>query len=186
MGQNIARLVADRLDLDGVDRMLDVGGGYGHYARALCRVRPSLLADVLDRPEVVELARVGLAGDPLAGRVRFRGGDYTTDDFGSGYDLVLLANVLHQESTGTAAALVARAAGALAPGGRVAVLDFAIDDEQRAHVLGTLFAVNMRSFGHTYTAPTISGWLTRAGLEEIAREDLNRHRWLITGRRPGA
>jgi hypothetical protein len=41
----------------------------------------------------------------------------------------------------------------------------------------------MLSFGDTYTAPTITGWMEAAGLSQIERNDLNRHRWLISGRK---
>ncbi len=79
---------------------------------------------------------------------------YHTTEAGGGYDLVLLANILHQESVPHAAALVRRAADALNPDGLVAVVDFQIDAEQRQHPFGTLFAINMRSFGDTHTELT--------------------------------
>jgi SAM-dependent methyltransferase len=183
IGADIARRVAATLDLEGVRRLLDVGGGFGHYARALCTVRPEMHATVLDKPEVTALAEQALDGTAWAGRIAFVGGDYLESDYGAGFDLVLFANVLHQETAARAAAMVRRGAAALAPGGRVAVVDFAIDDAQHAHVLGALFAINMRSFGDTHPEPAIRGWLADAGLGQIARTDINRHRWLIVGRR---
>ena len=182
MGIRIARRLAEALDLDDVQRMLDVGGGFGHFARVLCEAAPDLHAVVLDRPEVVELARRDLGDGPLADRIELVGGDYHDTDFGSGYDLVLLANVLHQESAAQAARLISRSARALAPGGRVAVLDFRIDDHRHDHVLGTLFAINMRDFGDTWTDPDIRGWMQTAGLGHVERTDIGPDRWLITGR----
>ncbi len=182
MGIRIARRLAEALDLDDVQRVLDVGGGFGHFARVLCETTPDLHAVVLDRPEVVELARRDLAGGPFEDRIELVGGDYHDTDFGSGYDVVLLANVLHQESSRDAARLISRAARALAPGGRVAVLDFRIDDHRHDHVLGTLFAINMRDFGDTWTEPDIRGWMQTAGLGHVERTDIGPDRWLITGR----
>lgn len=182
MGTQIANRLVDALDLDDVQRMLDVGGGFGHFARVLCEASPGLYAVVLDRPEVVELARRDLAGGSFASRIELVGGDYHDTDLGSGYDLVLLANVLHQESARDAAGLIRRAARALAPGGRVAVLDFRIDDHRHDHVLGTLFAINMRDFGDTWTEPDIRGWMQSADLDHIERTDIGPDRWLITGR----
>ncbi len=77
-----------------------------------------------------------------------------------------------------------RGAEALAPDGRVVVVDFAIDDAQREHLLGTLFAVNMRSFGDTWTEPVIRGLMSVAGLVEVERTDLGTDRWIICGRKP--
>lgn len=182
MGRRVARRVAAALDLDDVQRVLDVGGGFGHYAEALCAESPEVVATVLDRPEVVELGRRRLAGSELAERIGFVGGDYHTADLGSDFDLVLLANVLHQEQARPAAAMIRRAAAALAPGGRVAVVDFAIDDHKQAHLLGTLFALNMRDFGDTWTEPDIRGWMQAAGLDQVERCDIGPDRWLITGR----
>jgi len=184
MGARIATRVAAALELGGVKRMLDVGGGFGQYSRALCEREPELHATVLDTPEVAELAVAELAGGPFAERIDFLPGDYLTTDYGTGYDLVLLANVLHQELAEAAAAMVRRGAAALAPGGRVVVVDFAIDDAQHENVFGALFAINMRSFGDTWPEPTIRGWMVAAGLGEISRSDVGRDRWIISGQKP--
>ena len=183
MGAQMARRVAGALNLDGVARMLDVGGGWGHFARAFCATNPELTAVVLDTPTVVERAAAELAGSDLEDRIEFVSGDYLGTDYGTGFDLVLLANILHQESADRAGELVRRAADALAPRGRVVVVDFAIDDEQRQHLLGALFAINMRSFGDTWTEPHIRGWMASAGLGSFERIDLGPDRWILTGAR---
>jgi len=185
MGARISTRVAALLDLTGATRALDVGGSMGHYAKALCREHPSLRATVLDRPEVAALGRNALAGTGLEERIDYLEGDYLETDYGQGYDLVLLANVLHQETAPRAEELVQRGARALCPGGQLAVVDFAIDDDQRGGVLGALFAINMRSFGDTYTAPTLRRWMSGAGLAQLSTRAIDPHRWLITGRRGG-
>ena len=184
MGSQMARRAAGVLDLEGVDCVLDVGGGWGHFSKALCKKRPGLQATVLDIPEVVKLAAADLVGTELGDRIEFVPGDYLATDYGSGFDLVLYANVLHQETADRAAEMVRRGAEALAPDGRVVVVDFAIDDAQREHLLGALFAVNMRSFGDTWPEPVIRGWMEAARLEEIERTDLGPDRWIISGRKP--
>lgn len=181
VGIHAARRVVDRLDPSSSESMLDVGGGFGHYAQELCRANPKLRATVLDVPEVVEIARSEIEGSELADRIRFVGGDYLTTDYGADYDLVLFANVLHQENRDAAADMVRRGARAVAPGGRVAVVDFAIDDAQQSLVMGALFAINMRSFGDTHPEPAIRGWMDAAGLRDVQRIDLGPHRWLIVG-----
>ena len=184
MGSQVARRVAAALDLEGAEKMLDVGGGWGHFAKALCSTRAELVATVLDIPEVVARAGVDLAGTEFEERIDFLAGDYLATDYGSGYDLVLFANVLHQETADRAAEMVRLGAAALAPGGRVVVIDFAIDDDRNEHLLGALFAINMRSFGDTWPEPTIRRWMETAGLGEIDRTDVGPDRWIITGRNP--
>jgi len=183
MASRIAHWAADALDLEGVDRLVDLGGGTGTYARVFCDARPTLRATVLDVPDVAALGTAQLAGTEYEGRIDFVGGDYGAPGLPAEHDLALLVNVLHQESPERAAEMVAGAAGCLRDGGRVAVLDFSIDDAQRESTVGALFAINMRSFGDTYPEPTIRGWLTAAGLVDLERIDLGAHRWIITGRK---
>jgi ubiquinone/menaquinone biosynthesis C-methylase UbiE len=184
MGGQTARRVAEAMDLEGVNRMLDVGGGWGQFAQAMCRVKPGLRATVLDQPEVVERARAELEGSEFRNSIGFLSGDYFATDYGTGYDLVLIANVLHQETSDRACELVRRGAEALIPGGRLAVVDFAIDDQQHEHLLGALFAINMRSFGDTWTEPDIRSWMEESGLVDIERIDVGPDRWIISGKKP--
>ncbi len=183
IGGQMARRAAEALDLEGVDTMLDVGGGWGQFAKALCSVNPGLAATVLDIPRVAEQAPASIVGTEFEGRISWIGGDYLETDYGSGYDLVLLSNILHQELAPQAAEIIRRSASALAPGGRVVVVDFAIDDAKQEHLLGALFAINMRSFGDTYSEPELRGWMEEAGLDNIKRQDLGPDRWLISGKK---
>ena len=158
-------------------RVLDVGGGFGHHAESLCALGQAIEATVLDRPDVVELARQ----EPHAAALRFIGADYLEGDYDGPYDLVLIANVLHQERGDRAARLIQRGAHALAPGGRLVVLDFSIDDAKERQVVGALFAINMRSFGDTHSEAEIRRWMEQAGLHPVERVDLSPTRWLIIG-----
>lgn len=183
LGGQFARRLADLLDARGARRMLDVGGGFGHFSKALCRANPGLCATVLDTPAVVDLVAQAAPEADLAGRVEHVAGDYLESEYETGYDLVLLANVLHQESPERASALVRKGAAALVPGGRLVVVDFSIDEDRRESVVGAIFAINMRSFGDVYPEPTLRGWMQSAGLTAIDCVDLGPHRWMLTGSR---
>jgi SAM-dependent methyltransferase len=181
---HLAPRVVEELGLSTVRRSLDLGGGVGTYATVFCQAAPELQATVVEHPEVCELGRAEVVRAGLGDRIDFRGGSYLDDDLGEGYDLVLLANVLHQEQAEAAQGLIARAASTLAPGGRLAVVDFRIDDDQREELIGALFAINMRSFGDTYPAPVIHKWMEGAGLTSLERRDLAPAHWLLVGQRP--
>ena len=159
--------------------------GGDQFAKALCAVNPGLTAAVLDIPRVAEQAPAGIVGTDFEGRISWIGGDYLETDYGSGYDLVLLSNILHQELAPRAAEIIRRSAKALSPGGSVVIVDFAIDDAKQEHLLGALFAINMRSFGDTYSEPELRGWMEEADLVDIKRQDLGPDRWLISGTKRG-
>jgi len=116
----------------GVRRMLDVGGGSGAYSIAFAQASAELHAEVLDRPEVLEIAQGHIERAALAGRVTTRVGDLRMDDFGEGFDLVLVSAICHMLGPGENRDLLRRCAHALAPQGRVAIQDFILEEDKTA------------------------------------------------------
>ncbi|MCK5378295.1 MAG: methyltransferase [Acidobacteria bacterium] len=184
VGIRTAKTVVDHIDLSGVRSMLDIGGSLGHWAQVICEKVPGVSATVFDIPETAVAGRELYLGTEFEARIEFVGGDYLSDDFGPGFDLVLIANVLHQEMAEQASDLIRRAAEALTPGGRLCVLDFQIDPDRCGPELGTLFAIHMRDFGDTWTENDIRTWMAAAGLNLIERTDVGPTRWIITGYKP--
>ena len=115
------RELAGHLDLSGRRRLLDVGGGAGTYSILVAEANRDLECVVFDLPEVVETAREVVAGHGLQERVSTVPGDYHSDDFPSGFDAVLVSNVLHQEDWGSCLAILDKARVALEPGGLLVV-----------------------------------------------------------------
>ena len=68
-------------------QMLDLGGGHGLYAIALCAINPGLSARVFDHSHVLPVAEDYIR-KYCAGRVSLMAGDFFFDDFGTGYDLI--------------------------------------------------------------------------------------------------
>jgi predicted O-methyltransferase YrrM len=174
------------LDLTGVRRALDVGGGSGAYSIALARAVPGLCVEVLDLPDVVPLAARYAAEAGLSDRVTTRVGDLRADDLGRGYDLVLLSAVCHMLGPGENADLIRRAAAALAPGGRVVVHDYILAPDRTAPAVGALFALNMlvnTPAGGNYTEAEYSGWMREAGLGDLRHGVLPGPTGLVIGTR---
>jgi hypothetical protein len=184
MGTAVAARVAAAVHLAASRRLIDLGGGVGQYAEAFCRANPALFAVVVDIPEVARLGRERLAGSSLETRIAFEAGDYIEGRSGGGFDLALLANVLHQEPADRAAAMVARAASELVPGGRLLIVDFTLEGGPAAIPVGALFAINMRSRGDTYPETALRGFAAAAGLERFSRADVGRHRAVWSAFKP--
>lgn len=181
VGIRTAKTVVEYIDLEGVSSMLDIGGSLGHWAQVICEKAPGIRATVFDIPETAAAGRDLYRGTELEGRITFVGGDYLEGDLGRGYDLILIANVLHQELAEHASGMIRRAADALAPGGRLCVVEFQIDPDRCGPEMGTLFAIHMRDFGDTWTEADISSWMLDAGLQSVERADVGPTRWIITG-----
>lgn len=185
-----ADALAEAIGLAGVTRVLDVGGGSGAYSMAMARAEPSLTAVVLDLPEVTPLTMRYVDKAGFTGRVVTRAGDYHTDVLvdqnGHGFDLVLLSAIVHINSSEENVSLLRRCHAALAPGGRVAMVDFVMDEERLRPPFGALFALNMllnTARGDTYTASEIADWLVRAGFSPLPPKAFGPTTSLVMGRK---
>jgi len=169
----------------GVRRMLDVGGGSGAYSIAFALANPELKADVLDRPEVLGIAQrhIGQAG--LADRVTTRPGDLRGDDLGSGYDLVLVSAICHMLGPAENQDLLRRCREALAPGGRLVIQDFILEEDKTTPKMAALFSLNMlvgTEGGASYNESEYAGWMREAGFGEVKRIRLPGPSGLMIGR----
>ncbi|MBS0394105.1 MAG: methyltransferase domain-containing protein, partial [Proteobacteria bacterium] len=121
--QRLSEEVLDAVSLRGCARLLDVGGGDGAFAEAALRRSPGLEAVVFDLPPVAARASARFAAAGLAGRAQAVGGDFLRDPLPSGADLVSLVRILHDHDDPQAARLLAAVRAALAPGGRLLIVE---------------------------------------------------------------
>ena len=174
-------------DLQGMSRVLDVGGGSGAYSMALVRARPGIRATVFDLPNVVPLTMGYVRKEGLTDRIGTAAGDYNRDSLGSGYDLVFLSAIIHSNSAPENRVLFTRCVQALNPGGQLAVQDFIMDEDRTSPLHGALFALNMlvgTTAGDTYTEAEVREWMAESGLERITRRDTAFDTTQIVGRKP--
>lgn len=176
---NNSRLIAPRiataLDLGASRRLLDLGGGPGTYAIFFCRHNPELTAKVFDLDTTRPFAERVIAEHALGDRIRFQGGDFLEDEIavdGKPFDAVWMSHILHGEGQAACAKLVAKAAEALAPGGRLAIHEFILFDDRTGPLFASLFSLNMligTEAGRAYTEVELREMMTAAGLGQIER-----------------
>jgi hypothetical protein len=128
--------VGARLHLQGVRQVLDAGGGSGHLLWAVMEEHAGLRGVLLDLPEVVREVEVPSALSP---RVQVIGADLF-EPWPCRADCILLARVLHDWDDTHAAAILARARDALAPGGTIRLIEWVLRDDSPA---GSLLDLNM-------------------------------------------
>jgi SAM-dependent methyltransferase len=160
--EEVARALAPKLRPAGT--VVDLGGGHGRYAEALAA--KGLSVTLFDQPGIVELAK-----ERYGRALTYRAGDFMTDELGGPYDAALLSNIVHGLGPETNVALLSRVRDALAPGGRVMLKDFFLDDlrafPEEAAFFGVRMLLHTRE-GRTYSAQEMSELARRAGFE---RED---------------
>lgn len=162
----IGRAVVPMLDLSGVRRLLDVGGGPGTYSMLMAQAAPQLRCLVLDLPPVAAVASELIAASGVAERVRLLPGDYHTTAFPEGQDAVVFFGVLHQEPPDAIRDLLRRAFAALRPGGCLYVLDLMTDASHTRPAFAALFALNMAlttEHGWVFSDCELDAWLREAG-----------------------
>ena len=174
------------LDLRGVRRVLDVGGGSGAYSMAFVRAKKGIAAVVFDLPNVVPLTRRYIESEKLADSISTVVGNYEVDSLGAGFDLVFLSAIIHSNSVETNKQLVKKAYDALNPNGQLVIQDHIMDEDRTAPLAGTLFSLNMlvgTPSGDTFTESEIRSWMDEAGFERIRRKDHPVTTGLMIGRK---
>jgi (2Fe-2S) ferredoxin/SAM-dependent methyltransferase len=157
---------------DGINRMLDLGGGSGAYSIAFARAIPGLRSEILDMSGVLPLTKEYIRQAGLTDRIAIRSGDMLRDRLGKDYDLVLASAVCHMFSPDENRALFQRVYEVLAPGGRLVVQDFVLDASKTSPRAAALFSLNMlvgTAAGSSYSEPEYADWMQRAGFQNVQR-----------------
>jgi len=184
-GRERAPDVVRAAGIEGVRRMLDVGGGSGAYSIAFAQASRELHAEVLDRPEVLAIARGHIERAGLGGRVTARVGDMRADELGQGYDLMLLSAVCCMLSPEENRDLLRRCHRALAQRGRVVIHEFILEEDKTAPKLAALFSLHMlvgTARGASYSESEYAAWLGEEGFGEVSRIRLPGPTGLMVGR----
>jgi len=176
----LAAILADMLDLTGVEKMLDLGGGSGVISHALLRKNPGLTSLIVDNENVCAVGREIARENNLADRVSYLGADFVTDELPAGFDLALLCDVGRQD-----AGIYAKIQAALNPGGRLVIVDKLSADEDTAVPSRVVWALlgsldSPADTGGFRTVDSTVSYLQQAGFREItvrALPDRDQLRW---------
>ncbi len=151
-------------------RFLDLGGGPGSYAIALAKRCPRVHGVVLD--QTITVTRQLIRKHRLQHRLKVRQGSIFTADLVSGYDAVLVSNVLHVFNEKENRILMTRVRDALRPGGKVFIVEFFLDDSLTRPAKASVFSVMIYKFtatGRCYSWRETEGWLKALGFGRFIR-----------------
>lgn len=160
----------DALDLDGVGTLLDVGCGPGTYSLALVERDPALHAILLDLPGPIEHASGLVAERGLRSRVTLAAQDAFGYEPPEPVDLILISNVCHMLGPERSAALVARCARWVRPGGRLVIQAEYLDGQRTSPRWPAFLNLIMQATtegGRNHTIAETTAWLTAGGWSDV-------------------
>ena len=160
-----AQAVVNAYDFAGIGRIIDVGGGHGTLLVTILRSHPTLRGVLFELPHVA--AGAGSRFDEAGVRDR---ADVVSGDFVEGVtpgaDAYIMKRIIHDWDDDRAARILANCRAALAPGGRVLVVDCVVDDRPES-LYGKMLDIEMLALaphGKERTADEFRTLFAAAGL----------------------
>lgn len=165
----VARDTLRAVSLDGVRRLLDIGGGSGAFLIEVARTYPDIALDLFDLPAVMPSAEDRIAKAGMTGRIALTGGSFKDDSLPSGADAVSLVRVLYDHDDDGVRALIGRVYEILPPGGRLIVSEPMSGGDTPDPITDVYFAFYTLAMqtGRTRSAETISAFCRDAGFDDI-------------------
>jgi len=162
--------LASLLDEEPLNHLADLGCGGGTYTAAMLSRWPMATAVLVDRPNARHFVCSQMEEVGLADRTKFVGADLLEASWVDRVErpnVVIISNMLHNIGPDSCAKLIAAAARALIPGGRLVLKDFEVNHDRTGPPGGLRFALLMAlcsEGGDLYSTHECAGWADDAGL----------------------
>ncbi len=187
-----ACVLADGLGITRTDHavsVLDLASGSGVWGIALAQASPKVRVRAVDWEGVLPVTRRITDKFGLSDRFTFVPGDLLEAEFGVDHQVATLGHILHSEGEERSLLLLEKTFAALAPGGRIAIAEFLVNDDRTGPMNGLIFAVNMlvnTAAGNTFSFAEIRRWLQETGFTNVRQLDAPGPSPLILADRPTA
>ena len=188
VGLGAGFLFSREVDMSKRSLILDLGGGSGAYCIAAIQRYPQLQAIVMDFEPVVKMTRKFVAEWGLEDKISTLAGDFTSDPFPEGPDVIILASNLPQYSQEMLEKVMRKGFEALVSGGEFHVVGETVSDEKDGTLGPALWGLHeavLGSFGRAHSEREVKTYLKNAGFGHVeANEFIPGSLTRITGHKP--
>jgi SAM-dependent methyltransferase len=154
-------------------KVLDVAASHGMFGITIAKQNPNAQIVALDWAPVLQVAKENAEAAGVANRLTLLPGSAFEADLGSGYDYVLLTNILHHFDPPTCEKLLRRMNAALKPGGRAITLEFVPNADRITPPMAAAFSLIMLAGTDSGDAYTLSEYEKMFGNAGFAKTTLH-------------
>jgi precorrin-6B methylase 2 len=166
--QAIAGMLAQELSSRSSVKILDIAASHGLFGITVAQRLPKAHIYALDWANVLEVTKANAAKQGLADRYHLLPGSAFDVDYGTGFDAILITNLLHHFDPSENEKMLKKALAALNPGGQVIILEFVPNDDRVSPPVPAMFGLTMLGNtpkGDAYTLAEYAAMCRNAGLE---------------------
>ncbi len=185
--RNVAPALAEKLDLSGVDHLVDVAGGSGIYSLALLEKNPKLEITLVDLPEVLNIANELAEKHTARDRLHLVEGDMFNWHPPSTTEVFLFSNIFHDWDVSECQKLMSKYSDALCDQGRMIVHDVFLNDQLDGPLPVALYSTALFTLteGRAYSVAEYRKWMETAQLEVSGPIETLVHCGILTGVKGG-
>lgn len=149
-------------DFSGFSKLVDVGGGHGFFLSCVLMANPSMTGVLFDQGHVAEGGRAAMEEAGLSERCQVVSGDFF-QSVPEGADGYVLSWIIHDWDEERGLAILRNCRRAIAPGGRLLLIESVVPEGDEPHFVKVLDLVIMTMGGAERTEAEYADLLARAG-----------------------
>lgn len=172
-----SKKIHDIINLQGKLKILDVGGGAGHFTSTAIEHNPAIEGTIIEKKEIIEIVKKKITPS-YTKNINYIEGDALVIDWPTSYDVVLLSNILHGKSDKECMQLITKAHHSLKPGGRIVINDLT----EFQNIETALFDLTMllcTSNGRIRNKKEIGDMVSLVGFREKNWKRLSKTNWIL-------
>jgi 2-polyprenyl-3-methyl-5-hydroxy-6-metoxy-1,4-benzoquinol methylase len=170
----------------GPTKVLDIAAGHGMYGIVLAQRNQAVEVAAADWAPVLGVAEEHARAAGVASRYRTIPGDAFQTDFGHGHDVALVTNFLHHFDPEQCTRFLSKVAAALAPTGRVVLVEFVPNADRVTPPAAARFSLTMLAgtpSGDAYTLAELTAMLQAAGFRDVQAHPLPTPETVVVARK---